>query len=221
MRDDQYIAEHSVTLLGGGPVNPELLDRALRIAPELVAADGGANHAHALKKPVTHIVGDFDSLANEQIWHNSGVNLTRLDEQQTTDFEKCLYSIVSDLYLGVGFIGGRLDHTLACMATLAKLDRQSVILLDEHDIVFRCPDRLRLKMDAGSRVSVFPMSEVRNMSSKGLKWPLDDLEFAPNDAVGTSNEALGGELDVSVGSGALLVILPLAYLEAVIQALLD
>lgn len=220
MRDDQYIAEHSVTLLGGGPVDPEHLNRVLRIAPELVAADGGANHAHALKIPVTHIVGDFDSLTNEQLWRNSGANLTHLDEQETTDFEKCLYATEARLYLGLGFIGGRLDHTLACMATLAKLTDKTVILIGDEDIVFRCPSKLRIDMDARARVSLFPMSPVSAMTSKGLRWPLEGLSFAPDTKIGTSNEATGGPVEITVGAGALLVILPLSYLSGAIDALL-
>lgn len=75
-------------------------------------------------------------------------------------------------------------------------------------------------MEAGARVSLFPMTEARDMKSKGLKWPLDGLILKPDGLVGTSNEVIGGEVEISIGSGALLTILPLSSLDQVVRFLL-
>ena len=62
-----------------------------------------------------------------------------IPEQDSTDFDKCLRHIAAPLVLGVGFLGGRVDHELAAFSTL----------------VTRC-DRpaLRLETDGGDRSQV-------------------------------------------------------------------
>ncbi len=219
MLEPEHEAPNTVTLLGGGPVDDETLWRALRLAPYLVAADGGANYAHAHEIPVKHIVGDFDSLTNFEIWQDKGVNLVRLDEQDSTDFEKCLYSIEAQTYLCVGFLGRRLDHSLACLRTLVAYPEKSAILLGDGDITFLAPDDFTLHMEAGDPVSLFPMGEVQGVGSTGLKWPIEGLAFSPSGQIGTSNEALGGEMRISTKGQKMLLILPLKYLEAAIESL--
>jgi len=221
MSDTQQNAYDIVTLLGGGPVDAEDLKRLIRLAPDLVAADGGANYAHAHKIPVKHIVGDFDSLTNEQYWRNSGVNLTQVDEQNSTDFEKCLYTIEAEIYLCIGFLGRMLDHSLACLRTLAAYPDRKVILVGEEEVVFLSPLNFRIDLPAGTRVSLFPMGDVRGEFSDGLKWSIEGLEFSPAGQIGTSNEAAGGELQLKFSDAKMLILLPKAFLEPVIEALGD
>ena len=208
-----------VTLLGGGAVNIEQLQRIMCIAPDLIAADGGADYAHIHEIPVTQIVGDFDSLTTLQIWQEKGVNLVQLDEQESTDFEKCLYSVAADIYLGVGFFGGRLDHTLASLRSLAAYPEKKVLLIGAEDFTILCPERFSLEMEAGDPVSLFPMGEVSGLGSSGLKWPIKGLNFSPSGQIGTSNEALGGQMTIELKGQKMLLILSLRYLEAVIDQL--
>ncbi len=42
----------------------------------------------------------------------------------------------------------------------------------------------------GTRVSLYPMGPARG-SSQGLEWPIDGIDFAPGQRVGTSNRATG------------------------------
>jgi len=217
MSDPNNTRPNIVTLLGGGPVDPEALRRVLRLAPYLVAADGGANYAHTHKIPVKHIVGDFDSLTNFEIWQDKGVNLVALDEQDSTDFEKCLYSIKSEVYLCAGFLGGRLDHSLSCLRTLVAYPERRAILIGDGDFTFRCPEDFALEMDAEDRVSLFPMGAVEGVGSDGLKWPIEGLKFSPSGQIGTSNAALGGRMRVQLRGEKMLIILPLKYLEAVVE----
>lgn len=214
MSKTQNKVPNIVTLLGGGPVNMEQLQRVMRLAPYVVAADGGANYAHAHKIPVKHIVGDFDSLTNFQIWQDKGVNLVHLDEQDSTDFEKCLYTVEAGLYLCVGFLGRRLDHSLACLRSLVAYPKKSAVLIGDGDVTFRCPHDFQIEMKAGDPVSLFPLGEVAGLGSHGLRWPIEGLNFTPSGQIGTSNEALGGRMRVEI-TGPMLMILPLKYLEAV------
>lgn len=208
-----------VTLLGGGPVEPMLLEQALEIAPYLVAADGGANYAEANQLSLNAIVGDFDSVDSPEIWQDKGVNLVRLDEQETTDFEKCIYSTDADTFLCVGFLGGRLDHSLAALRTLVAYPDKRIILMGGSEITFRCPNRFAMELSQGDRVSLFPMETVQGVASTGLKWPIDDITFSPSGRIGVCNEALGGPMSVTLDGAAMLMILQAKNLAPTLEAL--
>ena len=220
MHDDQYTDGHAVTFLGGGPAAPEDLRRAYALAPRIVAADGGAKHAAPLGLPVTDIVGDLDSLTNSEVWRKSGTRVTQLDEQESTDFEKCLYTIGTELAIGVGFLGRRLDHTLACLRTLIAYGERAVVLMGEGDVVFHAGRRFAIDAAPGERVSLFPMRAVRGRASEGLKWPIGGLNFAPDGVIGTSNLATGGAVVLEFDGPGMLVMLSKDRLEDVAAALL-
>lgn len=219
MHDAQPHAYDAVTLLGDGPAEPDDVTRAYRLAPTIVAADGGAKHAHSLGLPIKHIVGDLDSLTSHELWRKSGTKIHRIPEQDSTDFEKCLYTIHADFYLGVGFLGQRLDHSLACLSALVSNRDRAVLLLGETDVVFHVPERFGLDLAAATRVSLYPMLPVRGIGSEGLRWPIAGLDFAPGRRIGTSNAALGGRMSVELDGPGMLMILPARHLEAVAAAL--
>lgn len=202
-----------MTLIGGGPVPPERLAEALRLAPEAYAADGGGDVAPPPGHRIRAIIGDMDSLADAGAQTARGVPVHPIAEQDSTDLEKCLYSIVAPLYLGVGFLGGRVDHELAALNAVAKNPGKSLILIGREDICLRCPEGgLRFDAGEGDRVSLFPMGPARGTRSSGLRWPVTGLDFAPWDRVGTSNMARGGPVEIGFEGGPVLVILPAAYL---------
>lgn len=160
------------------------------------------------------MIGDLDSLEDAEALRARGIPIHRIEEQESTDLEKCLYSISAPLYLGVGFLGGRVDHELAALNALAKAPDRAVILIGRQDICLACPAAgLSLDVAEGERVSLFPMGEARGTRSVGLRWPVTGLDFAPAGRVGTSNIALGGPLEVRFEGGPMLLILPARYLR--------
>ncbi len=210
--------KHPVTLLGGGKVNPDMVNLALRFAPNLVAADGGARVALALGHIPKAVIGDFDSIDTDTIAQIPHQRLHRVDEQDSTDFDKCLRSIAAPLILGVGFAGGRLDHELAAYNALVRYQDKRCILLGEVDLCFLVPDKVRLELPIGTRVSLFPLAACR-VDATGLRWSFQGLEMAPDGKIGTSNEASAEVVQVQTSAPKLLMILPLAHLGAVIAAL--
>lgn len=219
MRDHQPHADHKVTLLGGGPVDAAALQRCLSLAPRLVAADGGADYAHAHGHTVTHIIGDLDSLSTRTTWQNSGTPITTLTEQDTTDFEKCLYTENASIFLGIGFVGGLLDHTLACLRSLCVYKDVPIVLIGEDQIIMHAGRKFATELNAGDRVSLFPLAPVRGLESTGLRWPIAGLDFSPTGQIGTSNSATGGPVEMSFDRDGMLIFLPLDALESVVHRL--
>ena len=206
-----------ITLLGGGPVRPDDILLALGFAPDLVAADGGADKALAENLPLQAVIGDFDSLSDEVRTRYPAEFFHQVAEQDSTDFEKCLARIQARFVLGLGFLGGRLDHELvACNALLAH-SSFPVVLIGAKDIVFAPGPRLSMKTAPGQRFSLVPLMPFSGRS-KGLKWPIDGLDFAPGGRMGTSNETTG-PVQLKFDSPGALVIMPKAALPFVIAAL--
>jgi len=206
-----------LTLIGGGEVSLEDLETAMALAPLCVAADSGADAAISAGVALTAVIGDMDSISEDAKAQIPADRYHQIAEQNSTDFEKALRSISAPLILAVGFTGGRVDHGLSAMHTLALRCHQSVVMLTREDVLFLCPKRLSLPMPEGARVSLFPIGPVTGRST-GLHWPIEGLEFAPGVLSGTSNRATG-PLDLEMDAPAMLCILPRGFIQPVVSAL--
>ncbi|MGY6550063.1 MAG: thiamine diphosphokinase [Roseinatronobacter sp.] len=207
----------AVTLVGGGDLRAEDLDLALGLAPTLIAADGGANTALRLGRTPARVIGDLDSL-DPQARETLGARVLHVPDQDSTDFDKCLARIRAPLILGLGFDGARLDHTLAAMTSLVWHGSARVVLLCAQDVCFLAPPRITLDLAARARVSLFPMAPVTGRST-GLHWPIDGLNFAPQDVIGTSNHAETGQVTLEFDRPGMLVLLERDTLHHVVDRL--
>ena len=207
----------AITLICGAGTTRAALDAALRRAPVVVAADGGADTALGFGIVPRAVIGDFDSISADARARLPGDTLHWIAEQDSTDFEKCLARVSAPLLVGVGFSGARLDHQMAACNALVRFPAQRCVLLGEGDLMFLCPPELHLPLAAGARVSLFPMGAVTG-TSQGLDWPIGGIGFAPDGRVGTSNRAQG-DVTLRVTAPRMLVILPAGDFETVADAL--
>ncbi|MEM9206458.1 MAG: thiamine diphosphokinase [Pseudomonadota bacterium] len=189
-------------MVGGGRIAWDDL-RALRARGyAIIAADGAADTLRDEGLMPDAIIGDLDSLSSRDGW--AGVEIIHVPEQDTTDFEKCLYSTDAPLYFGFGLIGKRVDHTLAAFHVLHRYAAEkALVLIDEIDVVMPLIGPFSLDVGAGTRVSLYPLARLGFDVSSGLKYPLEDFEMEPGIAIGVSNEALADRVswtpdDVSV-----------------------
>ncbi|WP_229678431.1 thiamine diphosphokinase [Neptunicoccus cionae] len=209
-------------MLGGGAARESDLRESLDFAPLLVCADGGANHAAKWGIRPAGIIGDMDSLSADLSAQTdaplAGVPVMEVDDQNNTDFEKCLSVVGASLVIGVGFLGKRLDHQLAALNAVCKHAGRSIVLVGEQDVVFRAPPVFTLDLPAGTRVSLHPWTGAQ-ARSEGLRWPVAGLDFQPDGRIGSSNAATGGAMRIETYAGHLLVMLPRQFLGAVVKAL--
>ncbi|WP_306456118.1 thiamine diphosphokinase [Octadecabacter ascidiaceicola] len=194
------------------------LSEALSIAPLVVAADGGADHAFAAGQKLEAVIGDMDSISETAKGAFKDV-LHPIAEQNSTDFDKALRHIDAPLVLGVGFSGARLDHELGSMTVLVRHPERRCVLIGEETIVLLCPPQITLKLPMESAVSLFPMAEV-GCESEGLRWPTGGLRFAPDRQIGTLNK-VEGEVSLRPDAPKMLLILPRGALGVTVQALLQ
>lgn len=189
------------------------------MAPLLVAADGGADHAIAAGFAPEHVIGDLDSLGDTARDSIDPSRVLFVDDQNTTDFEKALERIDAPFVIATGFTSGRVDHLLAVCRTLARRIGPRTLVLGADDVIFAAPRSLALDLAPGTRVSLFPMAAVTGRSV-GLQWPIEGLAFHPSGQIGTSNIATG-PVRLEFDGPGMLVILPREALSASLAALTD
>ncbi|MEO1292618.1 MAG: thiamine diphosphokinase [Pseudomonadota bacterium] len=209
--------ETPVTLIGGGAVDADGLATARALAPSVVAADGGADHF--TPGSIHGVIGDMDSITDPAGWQASPTPFIPLAEQDSTDFEKCLYSVAAPLVIGLGFLGCRLDHSLAALHVLLRYAHRRVVLVGEGEAVFLLPPTLSLTMAPGALVSLVPLRPVTATASEGLRWPVDGFTFELGRQSGTSNELIAERLGLEVAAPGLLAMVERRYLPAVSEAL--
>lgn len=206
-----------VTLLGGSPLCSGLQE-ALALAPNLVCADGGANNLQDDLIPDA-IIGDLDSLDERESWQQRlGARLIHVAEQDSTDLEKCLLRLKAPFILGVGFLGGRIDHELAALHALVE-DPRPILLIGEEDVILSAGEGISLETEPGDRLSIFPMRAVTAGPDRGLQWPVEGLHFEAGVKVGTSNETTG-PVELSFDRPGAVVILPRERLDLALAGLM-
>lgn len=210
-----------VTVVGGGALDADMVAEARRLAPTLIAADGGADRLAEMRLTPEAVIGDMDSIADPERWRAGPARFVQLLEQESTDFEKCLYATEAPLYLAAGFTGGRVDHSLAAMHVLLKYPQKRVVMIGGEEVMSLVPAgmALRVTVSLGSKVSIHPLRQVRATRSRGLAWPIDDLVFAPGDRSGTSNEASEPIVEMAFEGHGALVIFERAALASLAGAL--
>ncbi len=211
-------SEGPVTLVGGGRIGAGDIALARAHGPEVVAVDGGAGAVLAAGLSPLAVVGDMDSLSDRAA-DAFADRLYRIDEQETTDFDKALRSVAAPLYLAVGFSGGRFDHELAVLSTLLRHAGRPCVVIGAESATFLCPPILEIGPQVGGVFSLFPLVPVE-VESEGLRWPTGGIGFRPDGMIGTSN-AVTGPVRLTASAPGMLVILPREELARVVAALME
>lgn len=216
--ETQLRYDRPVILVGASPVPIAETLSDLPAGWPLLAADGGANALLDLGRKPDMVVGDMDSARALP----EDLPRIKLSGQDDTDLQKCLARIETPLLVGLGFLDGRFDHALAAMHALMMLDHQRpVMLVGTHDVVLRLRGDVTFDMDAGCRVSVWPLGTQEFGLSEGLRWQLDGLTMAAGALIGTSNEATGGPVSIRARAGnGYAVILPRDAMPRLLDAVM-
>ena len=206
-----------ITIVGGAHFSQRLLLESLKRAPVVYAADGGANLCMQYGCQPKQVIGDLDSLSPSLRSELDPSRVIHVPEQDTTDFEKLLIRVDAPLMLAVGFMGGRIDHQMAVQTVLTGYAHRKIICVGDEDVMFVSPPEIDLPLDAGTRISLYPMAPVQ-VRSTGLYWPTDGLSFAPDGQIGTSNKA-ARPVTLLPSAPCMLVVLSKTCLDIAIDAM--
>ena len=206
-----------VILVGGAPIEKEILSQAFAMGDQIVAADSGAVAVLDAGHMPDAVIGDFDSLPDARRAEVPQDRLHHIPDQDSTDFEKCLTRIDAPLVLAVGFSGARLDHELAVFNALLKIATPPCLVLRGAEVAFIAPPDLRLDLPDRSNVGFYPLVPV-TVTSAGVKWPLTDALMQPGGLTSTSN-IVTGPVSLKSDKRGVLITLPVASVEAAMTAL--
>ncbi|MCK0149017.1 thiamine diphosphokinase [Marivita sp. S6314] len=199
-------SDEPVLLVGGAIGDNAQLSELLNEFRTVVAADSGADWLMQVGRVPDALIGDLDSVSDATRAAIPADRVHHIAEQDSTDFDKALRSISAPLVVGIGFLGGQVDHLLAAMTVLARFPHRAILLVGQDDVVLHLPPRIELDLAPETRVSLFPMRAVTGRST-GLRWPIDGLRFSPDRRVGTSNKA-DGPVTLRMDGAGMLLILP-------------
>ncbi len=189
--------------------------RLIQAGDVLIAADGGTRHALALGLFPSLVLGDLDSLSQEdrQKLDEKGVKIQEYSrDKDETDLELAFIYARAHGYreiVVVGALGGRLDQTMGNLSLLTnpELATLDVRIDDGVEEAFVTRARCEVHGNPGDIVSLIPWSgEVRGVSTEGLQWPLINETLFPDRTRGISNEMTQDTVTISQKSGLLLVI---------------
>jgi thiamine pyrophosphokinase len=187
----------------------------------ILAADGGTRHALALGLIPSVIIGDLDSLTDEQrrITAAAGTRFVEHPrDKNETDLELAIHFAVREgarSIVVLGALGGRLDQTLAnlTMLTDPSLAGLDIRLDDGVEEAFflraAASQRAQARIEGRSSdlVSLLPWgAPVIGAATEGLRWPLAGEILHPERTRGISNEMVGATASLSLQSGLLLVV---------------
>jgi len=203
----------AVYLVGNGDISVKHFDKLIKSEIPIIAADGGANRLKRLGLIPEIVVGDMDSIKDKEFFEKHS-RLIEIKEQNSTDLEKCLRTISAPLYLALGFIGTRFDHSLEILHVLQSNPDKNIIFFSQRDVIFLIAKKWKSKFPLGTRLSFYPLKKTKISSSKGLKWPLDGLTMEQGKLIGTSNENIKKEIEIIQEERGLIAIIPSKFLDA-------
>ena len=219
-QDDQLLFTSPILLFGAAPIAGSLLSCLDRCQNwPVVAADGGLGKALSCGLRPQAVIGDMDSASDlDQL--PDDIRQIKRPGQDDTDFEKSLDLISAPLIIGVGFLDGRFDHSLAALDALARLPHdRPVLLVGGDDVLLRLRGDFEMTLPLTSRFSVWPLGVQHFLHSHGLEWPLDDVTMAFGKRTGTSNRVNGTPVTITAGVGdGYVAMAPFTAFDAMLDA---
>jgi thiamine pyrophosphokinase len=213
-------SSHALIFANGDINDGEMVARALATARGqstlVVAADGGARVAAHFGLNIDAVIGDMDSLDEEEVSSVAarGAQIHRFpQEKNETDLELALAWAVrrgARWLRIVGAVGDRLDQTLAniyllALPVLRGCDARMVA--GKQEAWLAMPGEHLIEGAQGDTVSLIPLSgPARGVRTEQLYYPLNDEDLFFGPARGVSNLMAGAQARVTLRDGVLLVV---------------
>lgn len=215
-------------IVGGAPIeNYQRIRSYLKEGDFIIYCDSGLKHRDGLKKKPDLIVGDFDSY-DKSLLGGISIDLdgrTAHDADSNEVIELCPVKDDTDTahavtvalergfedFLFIGMTGRRMDHSLANVYMLHRLDElgKNALMADDYSelsIVNREAVVIDDSMPFFSLINI--TGTARGIDIENAKYPLKDAEiFQTHNDLGVSNEVLEGkQARIRVREGKLLLV---------------
>lgn len=200
---------------GGAIDDYGFIKRYMQGAELVLCVDSGARHCRKLQVTPDFLIGDFDSISEDDFsaLAEAGVPIIRYPaEKDMTDSElavqtACDRGCKSVILLGA--IGSRLDHSLSNLFLLKKMADLNVegMIANEYNEVMLINGSITLEREEGTFITLLPLAgSAKGVTTEGLYFPLADATLEVGSSWGVSNKFADNVATVTVKEGYLLVI---------------
>lgn len=177
----------------------------------VIAADGGYEKLQAAGIHPDLVIGDFDSLGAAPQEQNVITLPTVKDVTDTWAAVTLGQERGYREFRFYGCFGGRFDHTMANIQTLAHLAQQGmrgVLYSREQVITAISGETVTFDASCSGFFSVFSHTDrCTGVSLKGLKYELENAELSSLFPLGVSNEFLGKPSSVTIEEGIAILVM--------------
>ncbi|CEP14900.1 hypothetical protein [Parasitella parasitica] len=185
-------------------------------------ADGGSNRLYDAFKHDQHklaqyipdeIRGDLDSIRPDvrAYYESKRVKITKVSDQESTDFMKCVALLnekekergqIFDI-VATPALGGRFDQTMSSINTLYKfkdqIERKFILVSDENltMLLDKGTHQIQCQLSLeGPTCGIMPIGSAATLTTKGLKWDMDNLKCEYGGAISTSNVVVNDIVEI-------------------------
>lgn len=207
----------TIAIVAGGPCSlvPNIKDYQDEV-DYWIGVDKGTECIVKYQLPLYLAIGDFDSVNKETLvsMKKYAENVKRFPvAKDKTDLELALDHAIGmrpdKIYL-FGATGGRLDHELANIQLLYKLQEMNIhaIMIDKQNMLcVYLPGSYQINQDQlYSIISFIPFDPVVGLTLSGFKYPLINGTVSFGSTRCVSNQLISGSGTFSFRTGILIVI---------------
>jgi thiamine pyrophosphokinase len=198
-------------ILLNGKIPFKILSKYYKKDIYVICADGASNNLKRHKIIPNIIIGDLDSTKKETLnyFRKKGVEIRKISEQETTDFEKSLmYSIENNFknILVFGATSKRQDHTLNNYSILKRYYKAlNLKIIDNKFEIFFIDKEITFEYPVKKSLSMMPIPIAKGITTKGLKYKLDNEDLEIGIREGTLNISESRSVSIEFVSGDLLL----------------
>ena len=197
-------------IIGNGVIdNYDKIRTKLRQDDYIVCADGGYKHAKLLGVKPAVVVGDMDSIGDND-YDGEIINLPI--RKDFTDSEVCIKYILLKHFeevMMLGFTGKRQDHSLANLFLLKQFQdtETDAYIVDEHNEIRFTKNENIIYGRKGNIVSIIPVTgDLTGVTTDGLDYPLNNETLVFGETRGVSNIMKADKCKITITSGQGLII---------------
>ena len=180
----------------------------LNAADILICCDGAADKLVRFGLSPHVIIGDLDSVSEEVKAQYASI-LIHSGDQESNDLTKAVHYCIDKGYSSVSILGAtglREDHTLGNISLLLEyFPRIAVRIISDYGWFFLVQSGERVQSHSGEKISIFSVHNSVRVTSKGLKYPLKDLQLS-NWYRASLNEATADQFILNFESDLPLIV---------------
>lgn len=175
----------------------------------IFCTDGAFRYLKNLNIKPDVISGDFDSLELKDF--PTDIEIITTPDQNDTDFVKILTIIQEKGFTNIdvfGASGRQQDHFLGNLNAAFRFKNElNIVFYDNYSSYFFAENYTELEGYFGRTISLIPFPECKNITTKGLEFPLNKEDLNLLSRIGTRNKSIDDKVTIEFESGDLVIFI--------------